>query len=80
MGVPHGRGGCWRRVRRKRRRSVGGLFWGVEVEVDDCTVVSEDVLLGKAELPGEDFEEFSLYPVHVFLAKNTGSESPVDVP
>jgi hypothetical protein len=81
MGVTHGRGTGWRRVRRKwRGGGAGGLFWGVVVKADDCTVMSKDVLLGKVELPGEDFKELSLYPVHVSLAENTGSESPVDVP
>jgi len=43
-------------------------------------MVGEDVSLGEAELPGEDFEELSFYPVHVSLAKDTGGESPVDIP
>jgi len=59
---------------------MGGLFWEVVVKVDDCTVVSEDVCLGEVELPGNDFKELSLYPVHVSLAENASSESPVDVP
>ena len=42
--------------------------------------MGEDVVLGKVELPGEDFKKLSLYPVHVSLAKDTGGESPVDVP
>ena len=42
--------------------------------------MGKDVILGEVELPGEDFKKLSLYPVHVSLAKDTGGESPVNVP
>jgi len=77
--VTWGRCRQWRRSRGKRGRSIRELFWEVVVKVDDGTVVGEDVLLGEAKLPGKDFEELSLYPVHVSLAKDTGGKSPVDV-
>ena len=50
------------------------------MKVDDCIIVGKDVRLGEVELPGEDLEELSFYPIHVSLAENAGGESPVDVP
>jgi len=56
------------------------LFWEGVVKTDDGTVVDEDVHLGHTKLPSEDLEELSLYAVDISLAKDTGGESPVDVP
>ena len=50
------------------------------VKIDDCIILGKNVCLGEAEFPGKNFEELSLYPVHVSLAENNGGESPVDVP
>jgi hypothetical protein len=66
-------------VKRRGRRGIGRLFWEGVVEADDGSVVGDDVHLVDVELPGEDIEELSLYPVHVSLAKDTGGESPMDV-
>ena len=71
-----GRGsGCGR-----GRRGNGRLFLGAGVEVDNGTVVGEDVHLGDAELPGKDVEKLSFDSVHVPLAEDSGGEGPVNVP
>lgn len=56
------------------------MFWEVVVEVDDCTIVGNDVRLRNVEFPGEDVEKLSFYSVHVPFSKDTGGESPMDVP
>jgi len=64
---------------RRKRRSIGELFWEVVVKAENCAVVDEDVRFLEVELPSEDLEELSLYPIHVSLAENASGESPVDV-
>ena len=64
---------------RRKRRAIGRRFWEGVVKVDNRAVVSENVGLGKVELPGDDLEELPFNSVHVSLAENTGGESPVDV-
>jgi len=41
--------------------------------------MSENILLGEVELPGDDLQELSFNPVHVSLAENAGGESPMDI-
>ena len=56
------------------------MFLGAGVEVDNGTVVGEDVHLGDAELPGKDVEKLSFNSVHVPLAEDSSGEGPVNVP
>ena len=73
--MTYGGRGRERRAGRNKRGGIGKGFW----EVGEGTVVGDDVLFGDAKFPVEDLEKLSLYPVHVSLAKDTGSESPMDV-